>query len=55
MQKGTEFTVTVTPITDYKLKSIAYGTATSSKSPAKFTASADGPVTVTVEQTTPVV
>lgn len=55
MQKGTEFTVTVTPITDYALKSIAYGTATSSKNPATFTASADGPVTVTVEQTTPVV
>lgn len=54
MQKGTEFTVTVTPITDYELKSIAYGTATSSKSPAKFTASANGAVTVTVEQTTPV-
>ena len=55
MQKGTEFTVTVTPITDYELKSIAYGTATSSKNPATFTASADGAVTVTVEQTTPVV
>lgn len=55
MQKGTEFTVTVNPITDYELKSIAYGTATSSENPAKFTASADGAVTVTVEQTTPVV
>lgn len=55
MQKGTEFTVTVTPIADYELKSIAYGTATSSENPAKFTASADGAVTVTVEQTTPVV
>lgn len=55
MQKGTEFTVTVTPIDDYELKSIAYGTATSSENPATFTASADGPVTVTVEQTTPVV
>lgn len=55
MQKGTEFTVTVTPIADYELKSIAYGTATSSENTAKFTASADGPVTVTVEQTTPVV
>lgn len=55
MQKDTEFTVTVTPITDYELKSIAYGTDTSSKSPAKFTASADGAVTVSVEQTTPVV
>lgn len=55
MQKDTEFTVTVTPITDYELKSIAYGTDTSSKSPAKFTASADGSVTVSVEQTTPVV
>ena len=55
MQKGTEFTVTVTPIDDYELKSIAYGSATSSESPAKFTASADGAVTVTVEQTTPVV
>lgn len=55
MQKGTEFTVTVTPITDYELKSIAYGTDTSSENPAKFTASADGAVTVTVEQTTPVV
>lgn len=55
MQKDTEFTVTVTPITDYELKSIAYGTDTSSKSPAKFTASANGAVTVSVEQTTPVV
>lgn len=55
MQKGTEFTVTVTPIADYELKSIAYGTDTSSENPAKFTASADGAVTVTVEQTTPVV
>lgn len=55
MQKDTEFTVTVNPITDYELKSIAYGTDTSSKSPAKFTASADGAVTVSVEQTTPVV
>lgn len=55
MQKGTEFTVTVNPITDYELKSIAYGTDTSSENPAKFTASADGAVTVTVEQTTPVV
>lgn len=55
MQKGTEFTVTVTPIADYELKSIAYGTATSSENPAKFTASDDGAVTVTVEQTTPVV
>ena len=55
MQKGTEFTVTVTPIADYELKSIAYGTATLSENPATFTASADGPVTVTVEQTTPVV
>ena len=55
MQKGTEFTVTVNPITDYELKSIAYGTDTSSENPAKFTASADGEVTVTVEQTTPVV
>lgn len=55
MQKGTEFTVTVTPTTDYELKSIAYGTATSSENPATFTASADGAVTVTVEQTTPVV
>ena len=55
MQKGTEFTVTVTSITDYELKSIAYGTATSSENPATFTASADGAVTVTVEQTTPVV
>lgn len=55
MQKGTEFTVTVNPIDDYELKSIAYGSATSSESPAKFTASADGAVTVTVEQTTPVV
>lgn len=55
MQKGTEFTVTVTPIADYELKSIAYGTATSSENPATFTASADGAVTVTVEQTTPVV
>lgn len=55
MQKGTEFTVTVTPIADYELKSIAYGTATSSENPAKFTASANGAVTVTVEQTTPVV
>lgn len=55
MQKGTEFTVTVTPTTDYALKSIAYGTATSSENPATFTASADGAVTVTVEQTTPVV
>lgn len=55
MQKGTEFTVTVTPIKDYELKSIAYGSATSSESPAVFTASADGAVTVTVEQTTPVV
>ena len=54
MQKGTEFTVTVNPITDYELKSIAYGTDTSSENPAKFTASADGAVTVTVEQTTPV-
>ena len=55
MQKGTEFTVTVTPIADYELKSIAYGTATLSENPATFTASADGAVTVTVEQTTPVV
>lgn len=55
MQKGTEFTVTVNPITDYELKSIAYGTDTSSENPAKFTASADGAVTVSVEQTTPVV
>lgn len=55
MQKDTEFTVTVTPITDYELKGIAYGTDTSSENPAKFTASADGAVTVTVEQTTPVV
>lgn len=55
MQKGTEFTVTVNPITDYELKSIAYGTATSSENPATFTASANGAVTVTVEQTTPVV
>lgn len=54
IQKDTEFTVTVTPVADYELKSIAYGTATSSESPAKFTASADGAVTVTVEQTTPV-
>lgn len=55
MQKGTEFTVTVTPITDYELKSIAYGTATSSENSATFTASVNGEVTVTVEQTTPVV
>lgn len=55
MQKGTKFTVTVTPIKDYELKSIAYGSDTSSESPAVFTASADGAVTVTVEQTTPVV
>lgn len=55
IQKGTEFTVTVTPLADYELKSIAYGTATSSESPATFTASANGAVTVTVEQTTPVV
>lgn len=55
MQKGTEFTVTVTHIADYELKSIAYGTATSSENPATFTASANGAVTVTVEQTTPVV
>lgn len=55
MQKGTEFTVTVNPIADCELKSIAYGTATLSENPATFTASADGAVTVTVEQTTPVV
>lgn len=55
MQKGTEFTVTVNPIADCELKSIAYGTATLSENPATFTASADGLVTVTVEQTTPVV
>ena len=54
MQKGTEFTVTVNPVADYELKSIAYGTAISSENSATFTASADGAVTVTVEQTTPV-